>query len=93
VYRVLFLGFAPGFGYLGGLPPALAIPRRSSPREHVPAGSVAIAAEQTAVYPLAMPGGWHLIGRTDVVLFDPARREPALLTPGATVRFIPATAR
>jgi inhibitor of KinA len=89
-YRVLFLGFAPGFGYLGGLPPALATPRHASPRERVPAGSVGIAGEQTAIYPLAMPGGWQLIGRTSIVLFDPERDPPALLRPGATVRFVPA---
>jgi KipI family sensor histidine kinase inhibitor len=88
-YRVLFLGFAPGFGYLGGLPPALVTPRRANPRERVPAGSVGIAGGHTAVYPLAMPGGWQLIGRTDIVLFDPDRPDPALLRPGAAVRFVP----
>jgi KipI family sensor histidine kinase inhibitor len=88
-YRVLFLGFAPGFAYLGGLPPALESPRRTSPRERVPAGSVAIAGEHTGVYPLAMPGGWNLIGRTDARLFDATRAEPALLRPGAAVRFVP----
>jgi inhibitor of KinA len=90
-YRVLFLGFAPGFGYLAGLPRRIATPRRSSPRERVAAGSVGIAGEQTAVYPRSMPGGWQLIGRTDVVLFDPDRPEPALFRPGATVRFVPTT--
>ena len=88
-YRVLFLGFAPGFAYLGGLPSELATPRRASPRERVAAGSVGIAGEQTAVYPIAMPGGWQLIGRTDVRLFDPVLPEPALLRPGAVVRFVP----
>ena len=92
-YRVLFLGFAPGFGYLGGLPAELATPRRASPRERVPAGSVGIAGEQTGVYPLSMPGGWQLIGRTDAVLFDPDRPDPALLRPGASVRFVPVTDR
>jgi KipI family sensor histidine kinase inhibitor len=89
-YGVLFIGFAPGFAYLGGLPPELETPRRSSPRERVPPGSVAIAGRQTAIYPLAMPGGWQLIGRSDVALFDPRRRRPALLAPGDTVRFVPA---
>jgi allophanate hydrolase subunit 1 len=90
-YRVLFLGFAPGFGYLGGLPAALETPRRPSPRDRVPAGSVGIAGRQTAIYPRSMPGGWHLIGRTDLSLFDPDRSQPALLRPGATVRFVPVT--
>ncbi len=89
-YEVLFLGFAPGFAYLAGLPRAIAVPRRASPRERVPAGSVAIAGEQTAVYPLAMPGGWQLIGRTDAVLFDASAAQPATLEPGAIVRFVPA---
>jgi KipI family sensor histidine kinase inhibitor len=88
-YRVLFLGFSPGFGYLGGVPAAIAMPRRPSPRDRVPAGSVGIAGGQTAIYPRSMPGGWQLIGRTDLVLFDPDRSEPALLRPGATVRFVP----
>lgn len=89
IYRVLFLGFAPGFGYLGGLPAALATPRRDSPRERIPAGTVAIAGEQTCVYPLSMPGGWQLIGRTDTLLFDADRADPALFRPGAFVRFVP----
>jgi KipI family sensor histidine kinase inhibitor len=88
-YRVLFLGFAPGFGYLGGLPAPIATPRRASPRDRVPAGSVGIAGRQTAIYPRSMPGGWQLIGRTDVALFDPDRPEPALLHPVAAVRFVP----
>jgi KipI family sensor histidine kinase inhibitor len=89
MYRVLFLGFAPGFAYLGGLPPGLATPRRSTPRTRVPAGSVGIAGEQTGVYPLAMPGGWQLIGRTDIALWDLSRPSPALLRPGDVVRFVP----
>jgi KipI family sensor histidine kinase inhibitor len=89
-YRVLFLGFAPGFAYLGGLPPDLVTPRRATPRARVPAGSVGIAGEQTGVYPLAMPGGWQLIGRTDARLWDAARPSPALLRPGDRVRFVPA---
>jgi 5-oxoprolinase (ATP-hydrolysing) subunit B len=89
-YRVLFLGFAPGFGYLGGLPAALETARRSTPRDRVAAGSVGIAGRQTAIYPRSMPGGWQLIGRTEVSLFDPDSPEPALLRPGATVRFVPA---
>jgi KipI family sensor histidine kinase inhibitor len=87
-YTVLFLGFAPGFAYLGGLPPELATPRRPTPRERVPTGSVAIAGAQTAVYPHAMPGGWNLIGRTDATLFDPSVNPPARLLAGATVRFV-----
>ena len=90
-YRVLFLGFAPGFGYLGGVPEAIATPRRPSPRDRVPAGSIGIAGRQSAIYPRSMPGGWQLIGRTELVLFDPARPEPALLRPGAIVRFVPVT--
>lgn len=93
LHRVLFLGFAPGFAYLDGLPTALTLPRRATPRERVPAGSVAIAGEQTGIYPRSMPGGWHLIGRTDATLFDPTRPEPAVLTPGAFVRFVPAPDR
>lgn len=88
-YRVLFLGFVPGFGYLGPLDPALALPRRTEPRRRVPRGSVAVAGEQTAVYPIETPGGWHLIGRTDIVLFDPEREPPNLLAPGDRVRFEP----
>jgi KipI family sensor histidine kinase inhibitor len=87
-YRVYMLGFSPGFAYLGLLPARLELPRRETPRSRVPAGSVAIAARQTAVYPLATPGGWHLIGRTDAVLWDTARQPPALLAPGARVRFV-----
>ena len=89
-YRVLFLGFAPGFAYLGGLPAGVVTPRRATPRTRVPAGSVGIAGEQIGVYPLAMPGGWQLIGRTETRLWDVTRRSPALLRPGDAVRFVPA---
>ena len=89
VYTVFMIGFVPGFGFLGELDPALVLPRRSSPRRRVPAGSVAIAGAQTAVYPLDTPGGWHLIGRTDLALFDPKREPPALLRTGDRVRFEP----
>jgi inhibitor of KinA len=89
VYTVFMIGFVPGFGFLGELDPALLLPRRSSPRRRVPAGSVAIAGAQTAVYPLDTPGGWHLIGRTDLTLFDPGREPPALLRAGDRVRFEP----
>jgi KipI family sensor histidine kinase inhibitor len=87
-YRVELVGFVPGFGYLAPLDPALVLPRRDRPRRTVPAGSVAIAGAQTGIYPLATPGGWHLIGRTDVVLFDPAREAPSLLHAGDRVRFV-----
>lgn len=90
VYRAYMLGFAPGFGYLGELPAALELPRRATPRPRVPAGSVAIAGRQTAVYPLATPGGWHLIGRTAARLWDLEREPPALITAGRQVRFVPA---
>ncbi len=88
-YVVWFLGFQPGFPYLGGLPQALATPRRAEPRVSVPAGSVGIGGVQTGIYPLQTPGGWNLIGRTDLPLFNPALPEPVLLRPGDTLRFIP----
>ena len=88
-YRVAMLGFAPGFPYLVGLNPALATPRHAQPRQRVAAGSVGIGGAQTGVYPRASPGGWQIIGRTDLVLFDPARAEPSLLQPGDRVRFVP----
>lgn len=87
-YRVAFCGFAPGFGYLTGLPDRLHLPRRATPRTNVPAGSVAIAAGYAAVYPAASPGGWHLLGTTEIILFDPDRDPPALLVPGTPVRFV-----
>ncbi|MCS6848067.1 MAG: 5-oxoprolinase subunit PxpB [Anaerolineae bacterium] len=86
--RVLMIGFAPGFPYIGPLPASLTLPRRATPRAAVPAGSVAIAAGMTGIYPSQLPGGWHLIGRTEVVLFDPAREPPALLQPGDRVQFV-----
>lgn len=86
-YSVDLLGFVPGFAYLSELNPSLQLPRRAEPRPRVPAGSVAIAAGQTAVYPLDTPGGWHIIGRTQTVMFDPTREPPALLRAGDTVRF------
>ncbi|GAA1524721.1 5-oxoprolinase subunit B family protein [Nocardioides humi] len=86
-WRVAFGGFAPGFAYLVGGDPRLRVPRRSEPRTGVPAGSVGLAGEFSGVYPRASPGGWQLIGRTDLPLWDLDRDPPALLTAGATVRF------
>ncbi|MGI8668198.1 MAG: 5-oxoprolinase subunit B family protein [Jatrophihabitans sp.] len=87
-YTVQFCGFSPGFGYLSGLDRALRLPRLASPRPDVPAGSVAIADEYTAIYPRSSPGGWRLIGHSDAVLFDLDRSPPALLVPGTRVRFV-----
>ena len=89
LYRVAILGFMPGFAYLGEVPEALRLARRETPRGRVPAGSVAIAGRQTAVYPAATPGGWHLIGHTDTLLWDIERDPPAILRPGDHVRFEP----
>jgi len=88
-YVVWFLGFQPGFPYLGGLPEQLITPRRAEPRLLVPAGSVGIGGAQTGIYPLPTPGGWQLIGTTPQALFDPAKSEPVLLRPGDSVRFVP----
>lgn len=88
-YVVHFLGFTPGFGYLGGLPEPLHVPRLAAPRRVVTAGSVAIAAGQAAVYPVDSPGGWRVIGRTPLRMFRPARKSPSLLNPGDHVRFEP----
>ncbi|WP_346622020.1 allophanate hydrolase subunit 1 [Blastococcus montanus] len=84
---VAFSGFAPGFGYLTGLPADLHVPRRPTPRTRVPAGAVALAGPYAGVYPRPSPGGWQLVGRTDALLFDVDRDPPALLVPGAAVRF------
>jgi KipI family sensor histidine kinase inhibitor len=86
-FTVAFCGFAPGFAYLTGLPHEFELPRRATPRTRVPQGSVATAGPYVGVYPRATPGGWNLLGHTEAILFDPARAEPALLTPGTRVRF------
>jgi KipI family sensor histidine kinase inhibitor len=86
-YTVAFCGFMPGFSYLVGVDARLQLPRRATPRTAVPGGAVAIASEFTAIYPSASPGGWHLLGITDAVLWDESREVPALLPPGTRVRF------
>lgn len=89
-YRVAAVGFMPGFGYLEGLPPALRVPRRATPRTRVPAGAVGIGGAYTGVYPAESPGGWNLIGRSPMTLFDPTRGDAAaLLRAGDRVRFRP----
>lgn len=88
-YRIYMLGFTPGFPYLGGMDPSIAAPRRKEPRIYIPAGSVGIAGEQTGVYPIVSPGGWQLIGRTPLRLFDPQKEQPILLSAGAGIRFVP----
>ena len=87
--RVLFDGFAPGFAYLGDLPDDLRVPRLDTPRTRTPAGSVGIAGPMSGIYPAALPGGWRILGRTPIPLFDPLRDPPAYLVPGDTVRFEP----
>ncbi len=89
LYTVAFCGFMPGFSYLAGLHRDLHLPRRASPRTSVPEGSVAIAAGFSAVYPKLSPGGWHLLGRTDLAMWDDDRDPPATLPPGTRVRFLP----
>jgi KipI family sensor histidine kinase inhibitor len=91
-YLVYFLGFVPGFAYLGELPPALIIPRLAAPRRKVPAGSIGIAGNQTGVYPVSTPGGWRLLGRTPWQLFRSDRQQLSLLSIGDRVRFIPISA-
>ena len=91
-YLAAFAGFAPGFMYCTGLDERLRVPRRDTPRTSVPKGSVAIADVYTAVYPVASPGGWNLLGHTDVELFDPGAAEPAFIRPGDRVRFVARTA-
>ncbi|MCG7208011.1 5-oxoprolinase subunit B family protein [Streptomyces arenae] len=88
-FTVAFCGFAPGFGYLTGLPARYDVPRRATPRTAVPAGAVALAGPYTGVYPRSSPGGWQLIGTTEAVLWDHARVPAALLAPGTRVRFVP----
>lgn len=88
-HHVLMVGFSPGQPYIGGLDAKLALPRRATPRLRVPAGSVGIANAQTCVYSYETPGGWHVIGRTPLALFDPARNPPSLFAPGDRVRFVP----
>lgn len=86
-YRVYMLGFLPGFTYMGEVDTRIAVPRKDSPRKHVPRGSVGIAGSQTGIYPVDSPGGWQIIGRTDIALFTPTAEQPCLLQPGDEVRF------
>ncbi|MFA5803165.1 MAG: 5-oxoprolinase subunit PxpB [Melioribacteraceae bacterium] len=90
-YLVYFLGFSPGFPYLGEMPKEIATPRLASPRLKVPEGSVAIGGDQTGIYPLSSPGGWNIIGRTPLKLFSPDKEEPTLLRMGDKVKFVPIT--
>ncbi|MFA5631765.1 MAG: 5-oxoprolinase subunit PxpB [Porticoccaceae bacterium] len=92
-YLVYTVGFAPGFAYLGDVDPRLSLPRRATPRLSVPQGSIAIALTQTAVYPRTSPGGWHLIGRCPLPLFDPHRKPPMPIAVGDTVKFRPVSKR
>ena len=88
-YLVYMMGFSPGFPYLGGVPERLVTPRLETPRTHIPAGSVGIAESQTGIYPVASPGGWRLIGRTPLKMFDPAAEPPSLVGAGDYIRFVP----
>jgi inhibitor of KinA len=87
-YRVFMVGFLPGFAYMGSIDQRIRVPRRSEPRTRVPKGSIAIAGEQCGVYPLETPGGWNIVGRTEVEFFRPHHQQPSLLKPGDTVRFV-----
>lgn len=87
-YRVYMLGFLPGFAYMGEVDDRIAAPRLSTPRTRTPKGSVGIAGRQTGIYPLDSPGGWNIIGQTELTMFDPERAEPCLLKPGDEVRFV-----
>lgn len=87
VYRVYFIGFLPGFLYLGGLDPHLAMPRKKSPRQHIEKGAVAIGGEQTGVYPNASPGGWNIIGNSPINFFEPASEVPCFASPGDAIKF------
>ncbi|MFB4162147.1 5-oxoprolinase subunit PxpB [Geomicrobium sp. JSM 1781026] len=88
-YLIYMIGFAPGFPFVGGMAEEIATPRRDTPRERVPAGSVGIAGAQTGIYPFATPGGWQLIGQTPLVLFDETKTEPSLLRSGDRIQFVP----
>lgn len=92
LYTVYAVGFSPGYAYMGGLPPELVTPRLATPRTRVPAGSVAIGGQQAGVYPQESPGGWRLLGRTYLRIFDPGRAEPSLFRVGDRVRFVPISA-
>jgi KipI family sensor histidine kinase inhibitor len=89
VYRIYMLGFSPGFPYFGGMDQSIATPRLQTPRLKIEAGSVGIADRQTGIYPIESPGGWNLIGRTPIKLFDPTNQSPFLLASGQMVRFVP----
>ena len=88
-YRVYMIGFMPGFPYMGTVDPLIATPRKKEPASHIPSGSVGIAGLQTGIYPIDSPGGWNIVGRTPLRLFDPALENPVYLQPGDEVKFIP----
>lgn len=88
-YRVYMIGFLPGFAYMGSVDETIAYPRKHQPRKHIPAGSVGIAGKQTGIYPLGSPGGWNIIGRTPIKMFDASKENPTFLDPGNEVKFVP----